>query len=115
MNLLDVLVALMVLAIVMTFDLNGEVTTWRGNERAILLEEAALAGHSALDTSLAQLVAGQVLPGVAYFTDHLDSLVTRVNAQKDANGLWEVSAIVYVANQPDQPLVEFQTLQAVKQ
>ena len=114
MNLVEVLVALLVLSIVINFGLDGEATARHAGERARRLQEAALQAQGALDTSIAQLAAGTPLPVTAYVAGPTDDFLTRVDAMQQTLGLWEVKASVYDATGKRQPLVTLQTLQAVR-
>lgn len=108
---MEVLAALMVIAIIATVGLNGDKTVWKGVEDASLMEKAALVGHGALEEETQKVVLGNVHPVDAFQSG---KLWVTVSMNKYSNGLWVVNAAVYQENTDDQPLLVFQTLQAAK-
>ncbi len=111
MNLLDVLTALLVVAIIATTSLNGDVSMLSSTGNAKLFESAALVGHGALDEEVALIRSGT---GKSANEFQSENLWVRVSSEKDSDNLWVVTAAVYEKDTDVQPLLVFQTLQAAK-
>ena len=108
---MEVIAALMVIAIIVTVAFNGDETLWKGFENASLMEKAAFVGHGALDDATHQVGLGVVQPATEFLSENL---WVKVSTSNFSNGLWVVNAAVYKENTDDQPMFVFQTLQASK-